>query len=50
MKILGILFILIAGGGLCEMIHDVNNGDDFDEMLCASVIFVAVVGVALIMI
>lgn len=50
MKILGILFLIIAGGGLNEMIQDMKREEDFDEMLCASVVFVGVVGIALIMI
>lgn len=50
MKILGILFLFIAGGGLNEIIQDMKHEEGFDEMLCASVVFIAVVGIALIMI
>lgn len=50
MKIIGIIFMIIAGGGLDEMISDMKEGRDLDEVLFFSVIMTAVTGIAFIMI
>ena len=42
--------MIIAGGGLDELIGDIKEGRSFDEVLFFSVTMIAVTGIAFIMI
>lgn len=50
MKIMGILFMILAGAGVEDIISDFQDGRDFDEQLLFSVTVIAAVGIAFIMI